>query len=179
MTERPKSISPADAKAGLASGSCIIVDIRNPDEFARQRIPGARLVPAGELSPAVLSQERASGKTVVFHCRSGARTDANAARIAALGLAEPRILAGGLDAWARCGFETEGETDAPLEIMRQVQIAVGLLVLASVLLGAAASPWFLLLAAFAGAGLLLAGLTGFCGMARLLTVMPWNARPVS
>ena len=48
------------------------------------------------------------------------------------------------------------------------------LVLLGAALGALVSPWFYLLSAFVGAGLVFAGLTGFCGMARLLACMPWN-----
>ena len=64
----------------------------------------------------------------------------------------------------------------PLEIMRQVQIAAGMLVLAGVLLGVFVAPAFLGLSAFVGAGLLVAGVTGWCGMANLLRIMPWNRR---
>jgi rhodanese-related sulfurtransferase len=63
---------------------------------------------------------------------------------------------------------------APLPIMRQVQIAAGLLVLLGIALAVLVSPWFMALPAFVGAGLVLAGLTGFCGMANLLRHMPWN-----
>jgi hypothetical protein len=58
--------------------------------------------------------------------------------------------------------------------MRQVQIATGSLVVAGTALAVAVSPWFILLAGFVGAGLVFAGTTGFCGMARLLARMPWN-----
>jgi rhodanese-related sulfurtransferase len=63
-------------------------------------------------------------------------------------------------------------------MMRQVQIGAGSLVLLGVLLGLLVHPGFLAIAAFAGAGLTLAGATGFCGMARLLAVAPWNRRMV-
>jgi hypothetical protein len=43
-------------------------------------------------------------------------------------------------------------------------------------LGYSVSSGFFLLSGFVGAGLLFAGVTGFCGMARLLKVMPWNRR---
>lgn len=58
--------------------------------------------------------------------------------------------------------------------MRQVQIAAGSLVLLGVILGYGVSTGFFLLSAFVGAGLLFAGVSGFCGMARLLMKMPWN-----
>jgi rhodanese-related sulfurtransferase len=63
-------------------------------------------------------------------------------------------------------------------MMRQVQIVAGSLVLAGVLLGWLISPYFFGLAAFVGAGLTFAGISGFCGMAKLLAFLPWN-RPVT
>jgi hypothetical protein len=41
-------------------------------------------------------------------------------------------------------------------------------------LGLLVSPWFFVVPAFVGAGLITAGVTGFCGMARLLMRAPWN-----
>jgi rhodanese-related sulfurtransferase len=87
------------------------------------------------------------------------------------------ILEGGVDGWAAAGFPVVENAKAPLEIMRQVQIAAGSLVVAGVALGLLVHPAFFGLSAFVGAGLTFAGATGFCGMARLLAVMPWN-RPV-
>ena len=56
-----------------------------------------------------------------------------------------------------------------------VIVSVGLnLFLAGVLLGVFVAPAFLGLSAFVGAGLLVAGATGWCGMAKLLQRMPWN-----
>ena len=60
--------------------------------------------------------------------------------------------------------------------MRQVQITAGALVLAGVLLGWLVAPGFFGLSAFVGVGLMFAGTTGWCGMANLLRVMPWNRR---
>jgi hypothetical protein len=63
-----------------------------------------------------------------------------------------------------------------MEIMRQVQISAGSLVVIGVLMGALVHPAFYALSAFVGAGLVFAGVSGFCGMARLLALMPWNRR---
>jgi hypothetical protein len=63
--------------------------------------------------------------------------------------------------------------------MRQVQIAAGSMVVLGVVLGALVSPWLYLLAGFVGAGLVFAGITGTCGLARLLRVMPWNRGPLA
>ncbi len=114
---------------------------------------------------------------MVFHCRSGRRTSDNAAILqAAARNARCYLLEGGLDAWQRAGLPTQVDRSQPLEIMRQVQIAAGLLVLTGVALGLLVTPAFFGLSAFVGAGLTFAGISGWCGMAGLLCVMPWNRR---
>ncbi|MEY4161104.1 MAG: inner membrane protein YgaP, partial [Pseudomonadota bacterium] len=57
-----------------------------------------------------------------------------------------------------------------------VQITAGLLILTGVVLGFMVSPAWFGLSGFVGAGLTFAGLSGTCGMARLLMLAPWNRR---
>jgi rhodanese-related sulfurtransferase len=167
-------IPPLDLKRRLDEGSTLLVDIREPDEYARAHIPGARLAPLSALDADDFVRERTSGKAIVFLCRSGNRTAANAARLAAKGFAEGYSLEGGLEAWTKAGLPVRNNPKAPLEIMRQVQIGAGSLVLAGVALGTLVHPGFYGLSAFVGAGLAFAGATGFCGMAKLLALAPWN-----
>ena len=64
-------------------------------------------------------------------------------------------------------------------LQRQVHLIAGSLALAGAILAWRVAPEFILLSGFVGAGLLLDGLTGFCGMARLLALMPWNRQSAS
>jgi rhodanese-related sulfurtransferase len=160
-------LSPAEARRMVDAGARLI-DIRGRDEFARSRAPGAENRPLDELD--AIEHDG----PVVFLCRSGMRTTANAAKLADSCAGEAYILEGGLDAWKAAGFPVDEDRSQPLEIMRQVQIGAGTLVLIGVALGFLVSPVVFGLAAFVGAGLLTAGVTGWCGMARLLAVMPWN-----
>ncbi len=169
-------LNPKDVAERLAAGRAVLIDIREPDEFARRPIEGALSQPLSQTSRAGL--QRAAGQDVVFACRSGLRTDANCERLAAQVDGPAYMLAGGLDAWAAAGLPIEEDRRAPLELMRQVQIAAGSLVLTGVVLGFLVHPAFFGLAAFVGAGLTVAGVTGFCGMARLLALAPWNRRAV-
>lgn len=154
----------------------VLVDIRERDEHVREHIPGALLWP---MSQGARPLPRDVATTVVFHCRSGARTQANAAQLAiAAGAREAFLMAGGLQAWKQAGLPVRVDRRQPVELMRQVQIAAGTLVLLGVLLAVLASPYWLLLAGFVGAGLVFAGVSGICGMARLLAWMPWNRRSV-
>jgi hypothetical protein len=55
-----------------------------------------------------------------------------------------------------------------------VQLTIGLGVFVGSILGYLVSPVFFLLSGFFGAGLMFAGLSGYCGLAILMTKMPWN-----
>lgn len=165
-----RHISPAEAFAMMSRGA-MLVDIREADEHARERIPGAR---HHALSTIERSPPAVEG-AVILHCRSGNRTSVNAARLAAaLPGAKIHVLEGGLEAWRDAGLPTHKDASQPIEIMRQVQIGAGSLVLAGAALGVFVHPGFHALSAFVGAGLVFAGATGFCGMARLLALAPWN-----
>lgn len=59
--------------------------------------------------------------------------------------------------------------------MRQVQIVAGALVVIGILLGQI-HPAFRLISAFVGCGLIFAGITGYCGMAKLLALLPYNKK---
>jgi rhodanese-related sulfurtransferase len=61
-----------EVKEGLASRSILLVDVREPHEFAQAHIPGAVNVPLSTFDPAAIAPR--PGQTVVFSCRSGVRT---------------------------------------------------------------------------------------------------------
>jgi len=169
-----QTISPTRA-AELVRQGAVLVDSREADEAARERIPGARHHALSRIEKDAPLRE--GDDVLVFHCRSGARTRGNAARLAAAsGTCDTYILDGGLDAWKKAGLPVSFDRSAPIDIMRQVQIGAGSLVLIGVVLGALVAPGFYALSAIVGAGLVFAGATGFCGMAHVLARMPWNRR---
>lgn len=165
------SLPPADVATRLKQGKAILVDVREPDEFAREHVAGAVSAPLSAFDAAHLG---AGDMAVVFTCRSGARTAANCDRLAARVEGSAFVMEGGLGAWKAAGLPVIQDREAPLEMMRQVQIAAGGLALLGVILAVGVHPGFMGLSAFVGAGLMVAGLTGFCGMAKVLAVMPWN-----
>ncbi len=165
-------LPPREAAARLQSGRAVLVDVREPDEFAREHLPGAVSAPLSAFEQARLAIE--PDREVIFMCRSGARTSAHCDRLAARVTGPAFVLEGGLNAWKAAELPAEVNRKAPLELMRQVQIAAGGLVLLGAVLAWLVHPGFIGLSAFVGAGLLFAGVSGFCGMARLLAAMPWN-----
>jgi rhodanese-related sulfurtransferase len=167
-------LPPKDAAAKLKQSKAILVDIREPDEYAREHIPGAISLPVSALNDADLTLE--AGQQAIFHCKSGMRTDANCAVLSQRLEGDAFMLEGGLDAWRADGLPTAKDAKAPLEIQRQVQITAGSLILIGVILGWFVAPAWFGLSAFVGAGLIFAGTTGWCGMATLLQTIPWNRR---
>lgn len=75
------TLTPAEAQAQIAQGARLI-DIRDADEYAREHIPDAELVPLATLTSGTPLNARA-GETVIFHCQAGSRTQNNAIRLAA------------------------------------------------------------------------------------------------
>ncbi len=174
MTARLLPIEPTDLAARLASGRATLVDIREPDEFARAHVKGAFSRPLSDFEAAHLTIE--PGRDVVFTCRTGMRTGANCDRLAARIDGQAYVLSGGLDAWRAAGLPVAEDRKAPLEMTRQVQIIAGGLALTGAVLGFLVHPLWHLLSGVIGAGLLTAGVTGFCGMANVLALAPWNRR---
>ncbi|MFN7056650.1 rhodanese family protein [Hyphomonas sp.] len=165
-------IDPKTLAEGLKAGRFHLIDIREADEHAREHIAGAASLPLSKLEESGL--RLGADKSAVFHCKSGMRTEANCARLADKVDGEALLLAGGLDAWKQAGLPVVTDTKAPLPMNRQVQITAGLLVLTGVLVGTFVHPAGYALSGFIGAGLTFAGISGWCGMANVLAVMPWN-----
>lgn len=168
------ALIPHDAKRLLDEGRAILIDIRDPNEFAREHITGARLVPLAALDTKDFDRERAAGKVAIFHCQSGRRTEANAARLLATGFKETFVVEGGLNGWRTAGLPTHLDRRQPIEMQRQVQIAAGSLVVLGIVLAVLVSPWFAGLSAFVGAGLVFPGASGTGALAQVLSLMPWN-----
>ena len=169
--ERASRMVPPERAAELVKAGAVLIDVREPDAHARERIADAVPCPLSSLDRIDLP----AGTALLFHCRSGARTTANAARLARkAGARDWYLLEGGLDAWRKNGLSVVVDRRRPIEVQRQVHIAAGAVVFVGSALALLASPWFLVLPLFVGAGLTFAGVTGFCGMARLLMKAPWN-----
>lgn len=167
-----QEISPKDAKDLLDQGKALLFDIREPDEYAREHIPGARLTPLSAFDPTDFRKDH--DKIGLFHCASGNRTTQAAGDILSTGFATVYQVKGGLAGWKKAGLPVNVNRSAPISIQRQVQLVAGSMMVLSVVLAWLVSPWFMALGAFVGGGLMFAGASGTCAMATLLAWMPWN-----
>lgn len=92
-------------KAGLENGTILLVDVREPNELAAERIPGAIDFPLSTFDPSALPDPGA--KRLVFSCRSGRRSVTASKAAQAEGLPYGAHMAGGILAWKAAGFDTE------------------------------------------------------------------------
>lgn len=172
MTQSYEHVDALTVKSWLDAGEAVLIDIREKDEVARERIPGAHNLPGSTLTADQL--RIFEGKKVVLHCASGMRSARAEPIVKQAGLSDARHMEGGIGAWRAAGLPLERNAKAPIPIMRQVQIVAGSLVLTGCVLGLLVNPGFYGLSAFIGAGLVFSGVSGTCAMGSLLQMMPWN-----
>lgn len=103
MTQVPE-VSVEEAHAAVGRGA-VLIDVREPDEYAGQHIPGARLIPLGDV-PERIGEIPGEGEVYV-HCRLGGRSAKAVEYLIAQGRGNARNVAGGIEAWARAGLPVE------------------------------------------------------------------------
>ena len=89
----------------LASGE-IILDVRNPDEYAQGHIKGAVNIPLPEL--AARSQELKSYTTIYIHCKRGGRAKTALGALEGAGFTNIVCVDdAGMDLWSESGYPVE------------------------------------------------------------------------
>lgn len=164
-----KLIQPQNARELIENG-VLLVDIRAADEYAREHIAQARHIP---LSDIAAQPPLTDAGGVIFHCLSGNRTQANADRLAASVPGDAYILDGGLAAWKQAGCPPWSISHGRWSLTARCRLPPAPSCCWAPSWGHG-FPWFHALSGFIGAGLIFAGISGFCGLARLLLKMPWN-----
>jgi len=106
MSGAPKTtdLTPQQVKAALDAHQILLIDVREPDEFAAEKIAGALNVPLSTFNPAALPD--AGGKTVVLQCAGGKRSAMAVDKCRNANQAIETHLAGGLAAWKAAGLPT-------------------------------------------------------------------------
>ncbi|MBF7074287.1 rhodanese-like domain-containing protein [Glaciecola sp. MH2013] len=167
-----ENVSVAQVKQWVDSGEAELVDVREPAEFANHHIEGATLLPLGKIAANDLP---ANDKKVVIYCQKGARGNSACMKLTKENESITVYnLMGGIEAWSKEGHAVKKGQSSVLPLDRQVQLTIGLSVLAGSALAYFVNPAFIAIPAFFGAGLTFAGASGTCGLALLMAKMPWN-----
>jgi rhodanese-related sulfurtransferase len=90
-----------DIKAGLAAGEILVVDVREPHEFAAGHIPGAISMPLSTFDPGELPD--VPGKRLVFSCAAGVRSMQAAMIARSEGVEVDAHYRGGFKDWIMAG----------------------------------------------------------------------------
>lgn len=162
------------AASDLKKCSGRLVDVRTQAEFAAERLPGSECVPLDRLTAEATKWDRA--EPLILVCAAGVRSREAMNRLAAMGFSNLAMVEGGLKACKAAGLDVIVERKT-IPIIRQVMLVAGTLVLLGLLLAHWLSPYFVLLAALVGVGMVFAGATGICPMVCVLERMPWNKAP--
>jgi rhodanese-related sulfurtransferase len=119
MNPRPPMIPqilPREAHARVAEGgpaTPLIVDVRNPDEFARVRVPGSVLIPL----PVFVQRynELPADRPLLVLCQSGSRSGSATAFLLRSGYPEVANIVGGIVAWYHAGLPVASGAPEPGE----------------------------------------------------------------
>lgn len=176
-TNQLQEIDAVTLKKWLYQKQALLIDVREPSEFAAEHIPGAKLMSLSGFDPTIIPHN--SDRKIVLQCQSGRRSTQAAQKMFGLGFEEVYHLRDGLHTWKAAGYPTQVNKDAPISMFRQVQIVAGTLVFLGTILGAFVSPWFLIISGFVGCGLVFSGATNTCAMSILLAKLPYNQKTVN
>ncbi len=171
-----QTISPQETSQLLAQGEAILIDVREADEFRAEHIAYAKSLPLSNLKELISQINLPKDKKVIFHCLRGKRGSDACINILEWGNSEDNLynMEGGISAWKEAGLPIVGKISGSISIFRQVQIIVGGLIAALIALGLMGLTIGFIIAGLLGSALFFAGLTGWCGLALLLSKMPWN-----
>ncbi len=101
---RIKDLTPTEVSARMAKGEIVLIDVREPQEFAAGRIHGALNFPLSTFDPKALPVP--ADRTIVFQCGSGKRSAMAVERCQQAGLNIDCHLAGGISEWMAAGLRT-------------------------------------------------------------------------
>lgn len=97
--------APGDVRKALDRGEVVLIDVREAQEFAAERIDGALLYPLSAFDPSSLPS-CGEGRRLVFHCGSGKRSQTALDLALQAGLDVGSHMAGGMAAWKAEGYPT-------------------------------------------------------------------------
>ncbi len=106
LAPRGRRASALEVTQLLNRGKTILLDVREPAEFANGHLRDAKNIPLSDLASRVGELEKGKGKTIVVICQSGARAARAVKQLQAAGFEDALSLDGGIVAWQAGGLPT-------------------------------------------------------------------------
>ena len=104
LSMRGKRATVLEVTQLINRGKTIIVDVRNPEEFATGHLPDAKNIPLAELSKRMTELEKFKTRTIVVVCQKGSRSASAVTLLTKAGYTEATSLEGGIDEWNKQGL---------------------------------------------------------------------------
>jgi len=149
-----------------------VIDVRTPSEVSGCRVEGVRNISMDTIANYV--DELKLKREIYLICNSGTRSAMVCKELASHGMSNLINVSGGIQAWKKGGLPFVKGKGVRVSIMRQVLIVAGALIVGGVVASQQVNFHYIWLPGFVGVGLLYAGISGNCFMAKLLSLMPWN-----
>lgn len=170
----PREISANEAFMLIEKEDVGIIDVREPAEHMSSHIEGSELFPLSKLKGEDIKHNK---NTYIIYCQKGGRGKSACEKLLAH---NPDLdiynISGGINEWINEGYSVRKGEKSILPLDRQVQLSISTLLLVFCALSLTISTAFIWPIIFIATGLFVAGATGFCGLARVIALMPWNQR---
>ena len=150
-----------------------LIDVREPIEYHTGYIEHAHNIPLSSINKIKVKSLTNKDKKIVVYCKSGSRSLEAAKILIKNSEHDVWNLEGGITSWINNSLPIKRNTSL-LTLERQTHIALGTLILIGSLLTFFISPKYLVIPVIIGLGLLNSGITGWCGLGKLIAKMPWN-----
>ena len=101
------SVSPAEATQLINRQDALVIDVREPAEFAAGHLLGAKNLPLARLASPGADVAKRKDRPVIVYCDGSDRAGKAASALKKLGFARVLNLAGGIKAWQDAGLPVE------------------------------------------------------------------------
>ena len=101
-------MSVADAVQKMNREKAVLVDVREPGEYAAERIAQSKNIPLGQLGEKLPQTVKSKSTPVLFFCEHGARSSRAAAMAKKLGYEQAYSVAGGMRSWTSANMPVSG-----------------------------------------------------------------------
>ncbi|MCK6391491.1 MAG: rhodanese-like domain-containing protein, partial [Azonexus sp.] len=104
MRPAGKGVSPAEATRLINRENALVLDVREPDEFAAGHIPDAINIPVAKLAERIQELDKFRSRPLVVCCLSGMRAGRACSELKKQGFEQLNNLSGGIDAWIGANY---------------------------------------------------------------------------
>lgn len=102
-----RQIGTLEATRIINTGNALVLDVRDPSEFAAGRIPKSKNVPLSELAKRFDELVRFKDKPVIVTCATGSRTSNALRQLKGAGFSDVYALKGGITSWREATLPVE------------------------------------------------------------------------